>query len=383
MRKKTRSWVILAVIMIALASSVAVYWMKRASVGEVVVGVLFPLTGDAASYGEKGREAIDLAVSNAGTSGHCGSHNARVSYEDSRADPTTGVAAFRKLITADGVPVVIGDIVSAVTLAVAPIAESNRVLLMSPTSSAPAITQAGQYVYRIWPSDLAEGRAIAQFALDHGYRRASILHMTNDYGVAISDVFKETFKAGGGRVVSIDGYQADNTDFRTPLTRIRAAKPDVLYIAGYFADTAVIVRQARELGVTIQVLGTTAIEDDQFLRLAGDAADGIIYPLATGFDVASSLPQVREFVESFRSRYKHDPGWVEAQSYDAFMLVCTAMSLVQGDVTGTALKEAIDNMPSYAGIAGDIRFDENGDVIKPVVFRTIRNGRFTPIAPAE
>lgn len=382
MSKKTRSFIIVAVA-IALAILAPVLWSTRALDDKVVVGVLFPLTGDAASYGEKGREAIDLAVSSVGTSGHCGTHAVRVAYEDSRADPTTGAAAFRKLVTADRAPVVIGDIVSAVTLAVAPIAETNRVLLMSPTSSAPAITNAGMYVYRIWPSDLAEGHAIAQFAIDHGYRRASILHMTNDYGVAIMEIFKKTLKAGGGRVVSTDGYQAENTDFRTPLTRIRAAKPDVLYIAGYFADTAAIVRQARELGVTVQVLGTTAVEDDQFLTLAGDSAEGIIYPLATGFDAKSERPAVREFVQSFESRYKHAPGWVEAQAYDAFMLVCGAMSLIQGDVTGPALKGAVDRMPSFSGVAGDVHFDANGDVIKPVVIRTIRNGQFTPIGASK
>lgn len=181
----------------------------------------------------------------------------------------------------------------------------------------------------------------------------------------------------------MDGYQAEGTDFRTPLTRIRSERPDVLYIAGYFADTAAIVRQAREIGVAIQVLGTTAVEDNQFLRLAVDAAEGLIYPLATGFDASSENQRVREFVNSFRSRYKHEPGWVEAQSYDAFMLICAAMSTVRGDITGSAVKETLDSMPPYDGVAGQVRFDANGDVVKPIVFRAIRNGQFTNIKPKQ
>lgn len=354
-------------------------WKYQTSVDSVAVGVIFPLTGDAASYGEKGREAIDLALAAVTERGGCGGHRVHVVYEDSRADPTTGVAAFRKLITADRAPVVIGDIVSAVTLAVAPIAESNQVLLLSPTSSAPAITNAGQFIYRIWPSDLEEGRAIAEFALQRGYRRASVLHLTNDYGIAIAEIFRRTFEGGGGQVLSVDGYQADNTDFRTTLTRIQAERPDVLYIAGYFADTATILRQARELGLRVQALGTTAVEDDQFLRLAGNSAEGLIYPLATGFDASSPSPRVREFVHSFRSRYNRDPGWVEAQAYDAFMLVCEAMGKVGSKVTGSALKAGIDGMGPFEGVAGTIQFDENGDVIKPVVFRIVRNGRFSAI----
>lgn len=350
---------------------------------KVTVGVLFPLTGDAASYGEKGREAIDLAVAGLVPGGHCGNHPVQVVYEDSRADPTTGVTAFQKLVTANGVVAVVGDIVSSVTLAIAPIAESKRVLIMSPTASAPAITDSGQYIYRIWPSDLVEGKAIAQFAKKRGFRRAAILHLDNDYGVAIAGIFKKTFEAAGSQVISQDGYQQDGKDFRTLLTRIGRDQPDVLYIAGYFADTATIIRQARELGVTVQVLGTTAIEDSQFLKLAGQAAEGLDYPLATGFDAASEKPAVRAFVNNFVNRYKHEPGWVEAQAFDAFNLICSAMASIQGVVTGTTLKATIDHMDVYEGVAGPVRFNENGDVMKPLVIRTIRDGRFVPLSPTE
>jgi len=379
-----KSWILFIVgAVVALGILGALVWKYRAAGDGVTVGVVFPLTGDAASYGEKGREAIDFAVSVVTSRGGCGPHRVQVVYEDSRADPTTGVAAFRKLITADGAAVVIGDIVSAVTLAVAPIAETNQVLLLSPTSSAPAITDAGQFIYRIWPSDLAEGRAIGEFALRRGYRRASVLHLTNDYGVAIAQIFRRTFEGGGGQVVSVDGYQAENTDFRTALTRVQTERPDVLYIAGYFADTAAIVRQARELGLQVQVLGTTAVEDNQFLQLAGNSAEGMIYPLATGFDASSQNPRVRDFVQSFRSRYNHDPGWVEAQAYDAFMLVCDAIGKIDGEVTGSRLKVAVDGMGPFDGVAGTVRFDANGDVVKPVVFRTVRDGRFTAIEPSK
>jgi branched-chain amino acid transport system substrate-binding protein len=184
-------------------------------------------------------------------------------------------------------------------------------------------------------------------------------------------------------VVSIDGYQADNTDFRTTLTRIQSERPDALYVAGYFMDTAAIVRQARELGLRVQMFGTTAIEDNQFLQLAGNSAEGLIYPLATGFDASSEAPRVREFVQAFRSRYNHDPGWVEAQAYDAFMLVCKAVGEINGEVTGAALKTALDSMGPFEGVAGTVRFDANGDVVKPVVFRIVRDGRFSPIGPSE
>ena len=341
------------------------------------IGVIFPLTGDAASYGDKGRKAIELSVDEINSSVSTGMKVSAI-FEDSRAEPKMGVAAIKKLIDVNKVSAVVGDIVSAVTLPAAPIAESNKVLLMAPTSSAPALTNAGDYIYRIWPSDLVEGTAIATFAIDHGYRSAAILHLNNDYGQAIADIFKKTFEGKGGKVLLNEGYLANATDFRTVLAKIKNAKPDVIYVAGYYADTSVILKQAKELAIKAQFLGTTAIEDDKFLELAGTAAEGIIYPLATGFDPASNSPVVQAFVKAFETKYGYKPGWVEAHCYDAFKLVYTAASQVKGPINGTQIKDKIDQMGEYKGVTGIIKFDKNGDVIKPVVFKIVKNGKFQP-----
>ena len=340
------------------------------------IGVLFPLTGEAGSYGEKGRDAVLLAQADVNSKGGVRGQHVEVYIEDSRADPATGVSAARKLITANHVVGIDGDIVSAVTLAVAPVVEANHVVLISPTSSAPAITNAGEYVYRVWPSDLEEGRAIANYAAKAGYRRAAVLYMNNDYGQAIAGIFKNTFESDGGRVLLSEGYQADEADFRSLLVKVRSERPDVLYIAGYFADTATLCRQARDVGLAIPLLGTTAVEDPQFLKLAGASAEGMVYPLATGFDPSDKGPVVASFVEAFKRKYGRDPGWVEAHAYDAFMLLCYAAERTDPPVTGTKMKAALDHMGDYHGVTGTIRFDANGDVVKPIVLKTIHNGRF-------
>lgn len=344
------------------------------------IGVLFPLTGDAASYGEKGKRAIDMAVASINAEGGVNGRTVEVIYEDSRAEPKTGVSAMKKLVEIDKVPAVVGDIVSSVTLPVAPIAEKSRVVLMSPTSSAPAITDAGEYIYRIWPSDLAEGSALAEFAVTRGLKTVAIFHLNNDYGLSIASIFSKTFEEKGGRVLLKEGYLAEATDFRAALTKIKRASPDAVYIAGYYADTSVIVKQARELGLEVQFLGTTAIEDEKFLELAGAAAEGMIYPLATGFDPASDSTMVRNFIVSFKKDYGYEPGWVEAQCYDAFKLLCWAAAEVNGPVTGTAIKQSIDRMSEYEGVTGTIKFDKNGDVSKSVTFKTVRGGRFQSVS---
>jgi branched-chain amino acid transport system substrate-binding protein len=344
---------------------------------EIKIGVLFPMTGDAASYGEKGKKAIELATEEINARG---GKKVIAVFEDSRAEPKTGVTAAQKLMTVDKVPVIVGDVVSSVTLAIAPTAEKSQVVVIAPTSSAPAITNAGQYIYRVWPSDLIEGTKIAELAAQKGFKNVAILHLNNDYGSAIAGIFQKTLAEKGGKVILNEGYLDKATDFRAVLTKVAGLKPDAIYVAGYFADTSRILKQARELGIKSQFLGTTAIEDPEFLKLAGNTAEGTIYPLATGYDpTIIKTPQVESFVNAYEKKYKTKPGWVEAHSYDAFMLAYQAANSVKEQATGTSIKSYFDTMKEYEGVTGKIVFDQNGDVLKPVVFKTIKGGKFVAL----
>ena len=368
-------WIWTVLILIVAVIAISCFQNERKP-SEIKIGVLFPLTGDAASYGEKGQKAIDMAVEKINADGGINGKKIVAIYEDSRAEPKTGVAAAKKLIDIDHVPAIVGDIVSAVTLPAAPVAEEKKVILLSPTSSAPAITNSGEFIYRIWPSDLAEGKAVAEFARKRGYNRAAILHLNNDYGLAIASIFKKAFESQNNVVVLMEGYSQTANDYRSVLSKVENTNPDVVYIAGYYADTSKLLRQAHELGIKSQFLGTTAIEDDKFLELSGDAAENIIYPLATGFNPLSTSRKVTEFIDGFQKKYNYQPGWVEAQSYDAFMLIVAAVKNISGKIDGTKIKGYLDSMGEYDGVTGKIKFDKNGDVLKSVIFKTVRAGKF-------
>ena len=120
--------------------------------------------------------------------------NVEAIFEDSKADPSTGVTAIQKLISVDKVSAVVGDIVSSVSIPAAVVAERNNVVMIAPTSSAPAITEAGPFIYRVWPSDLLEGYAAGNYAKQKGFKKAVILHLNNDYGTQIADIFKKNFE---------------------------------------------------------------------------------------------------------------------------------------------------------------------------------------------
>jgi len=329
--------------------------------------VLLPLTGDASSYGQKGRRAIEMAFDDRKAQAAGLDRKLTVVFEDSKGNAKDGVSATQKLITVDKVSAIVGDALSAVTLPAAAVAEANRVVLISPVSSAPGITHAGKYIYRIWPSDLMEGKAAAGFAVSKGFKKAALLFLNNDYGNGIADIFATEFSGSGRNVVLKSAYQDITTDWRTIVTPLASSGADVVYVAGYYKDTAAILRTARELGIETQFIGATAIEDENLIKLAGTATEGIVYPLATGFDAASTDAVSKAFVNSFQKRFGYQPGWMEAHAYDAFMLVCDGVKSSKGRVSGTRIRGYLDHLGSYHGVTGDIKFDENGDVIREVV----------------
>lgn len=342
----------------------------------IAVGVLFPLTGDASAYGQKGRKAVEMAIDDFNAKQAAGGVRVTAIFEDSKGNAKDGVSAAQKLMTVNHVPAIVGDALSAVTLPVASVTEANHAVLISPCSSAPALTQAGPFTYRIWPSDLAEGKAAAEFAISKGFKNAALLHLNNDYGNGIADIFEKRFVGEGRKVVLKSAYQDTATDWRAILTPLISAGADVVYVAGYYKDTAAVLRTAAELGVKAQFIGATAIEDENLIKLAGAAAEGIVYPLATGFDVGSDDPTMKAFASDFKKRFGSDPGWMEAHAYDAFMLICVAAKSGGGKVSGAQIRDYLDHMGTYHGVTGDIKFDENGDVLRGVVYKTVKGGRF-------
>ncbi len=374
--------ILLIAILIGVAITAIISHSRNQTASDHVVriGVIFPFTGDASSYGQKGRKAIEMAIDDFNEREKGTGKKVGAIFEDSKGNAKDGVSAAEKLISVENVPAIVGDALSAVTLPVAAVAEANQVVLISPCSSAPELTQAGTFIYRIWPSDLAEGKAAAEFAISRGFTKAGVLHLNNDYGNGIAAIFAKHFKSDARRVVLESPYADTTSDWRSIVTPLASSGADVVYIAGYYKDTAAILRTATELGVKVQFLGATAIEDDNLIKLAGTAAEGIVYPLATGFDASSSDPITKAFVIAFQKRYGYVPGWMESHAYDSFMLICDAVKSSNSPVSGRAIRDHLDHLGTYRGVTGDIKFDNNGDVIREIVLKTVKDGKFVPLA---
>ncbi len=341
------------------------------------IGAILTLTGDAAVYGVPPRNGIELAADQINAGGGVRGKLLSLHIEDDGCNPTSGVSAALKLITTEHVPVIIGAICSSVTLAIAPIADREHVVLFSPQSSAPAITNAGDYVFRNWPSDAIEGKLGAEFAFRQLHAKtAAVLYITNDYGVGISQVFRSQFVALGGKVLRADGFAAGTMDFRTQLAVLRSEKPDVVYLASYLTEGSRVLVQAAEMGLRVPFIGPIGLLDPELFKLAGRAADGL-YVSAPAYDTGSADSNVKAFVTAYRARFGSTPNAFAAAGYDAMKIL--ALVMTQRGFSSDSIKAGLYAVHDYPGVSGMTSFDSNGDVVRPARMLVARHGAFVPV----
>jgi branched-chain amino acid transport system substrate-binding protein len=291
--------------------------------GEIRVGAVLPLTGSAAVWGQNAKMGMDLAAEELNARGGINGRSLVILYEDSQSDPRTATSALQKLITSDRVHVVIGDIASSAVLAMAPMAERNQVVLLSPGASNPDISNAGEFVFRNWQSDALEGEVDARYAFATlGWRRAACLSVNNAYGTGLTRVFTDTFTSLGGEIVAQESFSQGATDLRAQVVRVAAANADGVFMPGYPPEMAAALRQMRETGVSLHILSVQAFDDPEILQRAGDAAEGVVFSVPKPPD--TTIPVVANFRSAYTTKYLKDPGVCSDTGYDAIRIVAWA-----------------------------------------------------------
>ena len=250
--RKNALLVAIAVIVVGLVV-LAIMVKKRETLKEASVckiGVILPLSGDGAAYGKKERDGIALAVEETNAALAATGRKIEAIYEDSKGLPAPAASAIQKLINIDKVPVVIGDAFSSPTLAMVPIADRNKVVIVSPSASSPKLSGASRYFFRVWPSDMAEASIMAEVAIKKlGFNSFAVLYGNNEYGLGLKDVFSAKVKEMGKKVLAVEAYNEGDMDFRAQLAKIKDVAPEAIYLGGYYKEFAKILKQAKELGI--------------------------------------------------------------------------------------------------------------------------------------
>lgn len=344
---------------------------------EVTIGGWLCLTGSGAEWGHSGQDGMNLAVEEINAAGGVKGAKLKVVYEDTQAEPKAAVSAMRKLLNSNTIPAVVGDYISSNVLAAAPILEENKVVLISPGASNPKITDAGEYIFRNWPSDALQGVVNAQFAQQNlKWKRVAILYINNAYGTGLRDVFQKQFAQRGGQIVATEAFAQGATDFRTQLTKVKSAKPDGIYLLAYPKEAPLLLKQAKELGVNTRILGTETLDDPKIVSIARNAAEGIVYTVPKPSD--KNVKIVKDFLTNYKKKYGKEPGIGADTAYDAVKMLAWAME--QGGFTGPEIQKQLLELKNYEGASGVTTLDQNGDAIKPFILKTVKAGKLVAYA---
>jgi ABC-type branched-subunit amino acid transport system substrate-binding protein len=342
---------------------------------DVAVGSVTPLTGKLAVYGEGFQNAMLLALAEVNQAGGINGKPMKIVYEDNNSTSKGSVSAIQKLITIDKFPVVFGPAASSNFLAVCPIAQENRTVLIGAESAAAAITKCGSYVFRVFPSDLLQGKGVAELADYLNYKEVVLTYINNDWGVGLADVFKEEFMSKGGKLMDEFAHDEGKTDYRSEVLRIKKHSPKAVVNLTYIKEAATMLKQSYESGIEVQWLMGSASKSPKMVELAGGAAEGVIGTYPT---FSQDTPEYRAYQEAWDKKYpgKKLPIFGE---YNYDMVKLTALALKEANaMSADAIRDALMKVSrGYVGVTGDKTFDQNGDVGATYGRWTVKDGKIT------
>lgn len=358
-------------LVVALAVLVGCSSDKRSS-SEIIVGATFPLTGEVASYGQKAKKGIELAVDDVNKNGGVLSRKMKVDFQDDQNDKKAAVSIVTKFATIDRVPVIFGSAGSGVTLAVAPIANQNKTLLVSPISSSTELsTKGGKFFFRTVPADDQQAEILANWVAKYGAKRVAVVYTNNAWGKPLADGFAQGFTNQGGKVILSEGVEEGSNDFRTIIAKLKQLpKLDAVVSPTYPKEGGVFVRQMKELDFNVPLFGGDNWGSPEFRKIAGSTANGVYYTAPS----ESTSPEYKDFAKRYKARFNEDPDIFGACSYDAVTAVCKAFDACKS-TDPEKVRDALAKV-SFAGVSGKIAFRNNGDLKSEAFARmTIKNGK--------
>lgn len=332
----------------------------------ILIGHYGSLTGSEATFGQSTSNGIRLAIKEFNAAGGLSGKRIELKEYDTRGDAGEAKLAVERLVKSDKVVAVLGEVASKLSLAGGPVCQQAGIPMITPSSTNPKVTQIGDYVFRVCFIDPFQGYAGAKFAIeDLKARSAAVLvDQAQAYAVGLAEEFTKNFERLGGRIVTRQNYTGGAQDFTAQLTGIRTAKPDVIYIPGYYTDVGNIALQARRLGLTQPLLGGDGWDSEQLAKIAKDAIEGCYYTNHYAPDQPDA--RVQDFIKAYRAQFGSTPDGLAALGYDAAKILFDSMKRA-GGTNASALRDAIAATRDFPGVTGDITINASRDAVKSAV----------------
>ena len=373
--------VFLCVVLVTLA--LAFSCSRRPENGEppvnrttIKIGYFGDLSGPNYNFSQSAINGVLMAAAKTNQLGGIKGRQIDVVISDDRGSPEEAARLTAKLIDQDKVIAIIAGGVSGNSLAAAPKAQASHVPLISPSSTDPAVTKTGDYIFRTCFVDSFQGEVMANFAAStlQAKKAAILFDFNSPYGRGLTDFFELSFRKLGGEIVNKQSYKQSDADFKGQLSSIKAAEPDVIYIPGYYGDVALIAKQARALGLEQPLLGGDGWDAPELWQLGGDALNGSYMSTHYSPDIPS--PEIQSFVEEYKQRYQNlQPDAHAALAYDAARLLFNAIERA-GTTDSGPLREALAQTKDFKGVTGMISIDADRNAVKPAVVLKLQDAAF-------
>jgi branched-chain amino acid transport system substrate-binding protein len=351
--------------------------------GDILIGEYGSLTGPQGTFGTSTHNGIMMAADEVNAAGGINGRKVKILTEDDQSKAEEAATTVSKLISQNSVVAILGEVASSASIAAAPICQSNKVPMVTPSSTNPEVTKKGDYIFRMCFTDDYQGHSMADYvAKQLGIKTAAILtDVKNDYSVYLGRYFEERFTADGGKIVARASYSNGDSDFRAQLTSIKPSNPQILFVPGYYTDVGQIAQQARDLGISAPLVGGDGWESPTLIQIGGKALEGCYY--ANHYFYADPAPVVHDFVEKYKQRYKASPDAMAALAYDAMHVLAEAMKRAK-KLDGPTLRDAIAATKNYPGVTGILTLGPDRNPIgKKLVIEEIKGGQLTLKATVE
>lgn len=376
MKSKILSLSLIASVVLALACEPRRKAGTTDSSGPILVGYYGDLSGRTSNFGQSAKNGVEMAIAELNAAGGVLGRQVKLVAEDDEGRPERATTVATKLIDQDRVIALLGETTSGNTLAAAPKAQAAKVPMISPAATTPAVTEVGDYIFRVCFIDPFQGEVMAKFAANtlKAKTAAIMLDFNSPYSRGLTQFFERSFNKLGGTVIDRQAYTQGDRDYKGQLTAIRSHNPDVIYVPGYYGEVGVIAKQAQQLGIKKPLLGGDGWDAAQLWELGGDALDGDY--ISNHYSVDDPAPAIQKFVAAFKSRYGIVPDALGALGYDTVMVLADSIKRA-GTTAGPQLRDAIAQTKNFPGVTGTITIDDHRNAVKPAVVLKLMGGKYT------
>ncbi len=345
---------------------------------EVKIGVVLPLTGPIAAFGQTSKGGLDIAY--AQNHKLKNGDTVKLIVLDDRGDKVEAATATKRLIDKNHVTAILGEVASSNSMAMAPVAEKAKTPMITHASTNPRVTKGKKFVTRACFIDPFQGAVAANYALSKGYKTAVVVtDMKQDYSVGLSKAFKKAYKKGGGKVLKTVFINSGDKDFNAQVSTIKALHPDIIDFTGYYPEGALLARQARAVGVKAPFIGGDGSGFPELIKIGGKAVEGFMYTDHFN-EAAAKSPEAKAYVKAFHAKYHKAADSMGALAADAYGMILKAMNECidagKAPTDKMCVNKNLRGTKNYHGITGVINIDKEGNAVKSAVVNVVKNGKF-------